>query len=788
MAVKLTEEQKRAIDNYGDQIYSAKDDIEGIRLTIGMHIGAIGNHGYLTLVREIYDNAIDQMIDKNFPCNHITVAFDERTLQCTIIDNGKGLPFKDMVRIYTKSHTSKNYTKEQGSGNYSIGLNGIGGKAVNALSKDFIAESYMYTGEARRLECHEGIPTTKEPTSIPNPDKIQGTKVSFIPSDILGNIDVKYKDVYKLVRDIFALMDTDKVLDFTAIDMAGKVHEEHVVNTDGIMYFLVKDTKSPIVTPIEVYEDTGNERLHAMFTWDARALSDPATNGETVTAYCNWCPIYDDGSTNITGTVKGVTTWFVDYMNKVYMPSTRSKIRILPNDVKTGLCVSIDSDCLSPIFTGQAKEKLSNAEMDPFCKNVVMTGLDNWAKNNPNDLAKVAKFIRDIATIRERADKEKVKIATTYEASSFGSGLPLKYVRATGKEHLELIICEGDSAKGPIVKCRDTKTQSIFPIRGKIISAFSNSYTKVFSNAEVQGIIKILFGCNYRKDLTVNDCKFEKIIFAADGDVDGRHICSLLERLFILYLPFLIEAGMVYKAVPPLYMIKNGGKRRFFTENSDMVEYTMKEFQQVYTVTGLNNEAITGRQLKEIFIRNADYTYFINVSAEDHGLSPQLLEFLLMENIKGKHGKQIKADIDKLYRFVDFKMVNNVEVIEVSDDKLYTIYNTKDMVADCAKVMNLLKSNDHIEYKLNGEQVTLYGLMKAFESLAPKNLHRFKGLGEMNEDDLGYSTILPENRTLIRYTVESLKEEVNTIRDLEADKKKILAMVDKVNRQDLIGI
>ena len=261
-------------------------------------------------------------------------------------------------------------------------------------------------------------------------------------------------------------------------------------------------------------------------------------------------------------------------------------------------------------------------------------------------------------------------------------------------------------------------------------------------------------------------------------DNAGKHICSLLERLFILYLPFLIEAGMVYKAVPPLYMIRSGGKRRFFSENSDMVEYTMKEFQQAYTVTGLNNEAITGRQLKEIFIRNADYTYFINVSAEDHGLSPQLLEFLLIENIRGRHGKQIKSDIDKLYRFVDFKMVNNVEVIEVSDDKLYTIYNTKDMVDDCAKVMNLLKSNDHIEYKLNGEQVTLYGLMRAFESLAPKNLSRFKGLGEMNAEDLGYSTILPENRTLIRYTVESLKEEVNTIRELEADKKKILAMVD----------
>ena len=787
MAVKLTEEQKKAIDSYGDEIYSAKDSLDGIRHAWPMYIGSGGKNGFLVLVREIFDNSVDQMLDKDFPCNHVLVEYDERTNRCTITDNGKGLPFKDMVRIFTKAHTSKNYTKESGSGNYSIGVNGVGAKAVTALSSEFIAESYMYDGSAKQLVFHEGVPDTKDPVDIPNKDKFQGTKISFIPSDIIGDVDAKYHEVYNLVRNIFALLPQDKIMDFEATDMAGKVHSEHVVNKDGIMYFLIKQMNSPIVTPIEGFADDGNSRLHIMFTWDASALNDPAAK-ESVIAYCNYCPIKDPGSTNITGSIRGVCTWLTDYMNKVYMPSTRAKTKILPTDIRVGLTLAIDSASLNPIFTGQAKEKLSNAEMEVFCKNTVSAAMENWAKNNPNDLAKVAKFIKDIAMIRERSDKEKIKIATTYEASSFGSGLPIKYVRATGKDHLELFICEGDSAKGPLVKCRDTTRQALYPIRGKIISAFSNSYAKVFSNAEVQGIVKILFGCNYRKDLTADDCKFEKIIFAADADVDGKHICSLLERLFILYFPFLIEAGMVYKAVPPLYMIKSGGKRRFFTENSDMVEYTLKEFQETYNVTDIAGNKITGRQLKELFIKNADYTYYVNVSAEDHGLSPLLLEFLLMENIKGRHGKQIKSDIDKLYRFVDFRMINDVEVIEVSDDKLYTIYNTKDMVADCDKPMHLLQSNDVFEYKLNNETVTLYGLMQAFESLTPKNLQRFKGLGEMNEDDLGYSAILPENRTLIRYTVDSLKEEVNTIRELEADKKKILAMVDKVNRQDLIGI
>ena len=515
MAVKLTEEAKAAIKNYSNEIYSAKDSLDGIRHAWPMYIGSNGKNGFLVLVREIFDNSVDQMLDKDFPCNHVFVEFDERSNRCTITDNGKGLPYKDMVRIFTKAHTSKNYTKEEGSGNYSIGVNGVGAKAVAALSSEFIAESYMYDGTAKRIVFHEGEQDTKEPVDIPNKEKFQGTKISFIPSTIIGEVNVKYTEVYNLVRNIFALLPVDKIMDFEAVDINGKIHTEHVVNTDGIMYFLVKQIQNPIVTPIEGFADDGNSKLHIMFTWDVSAIDDPAAK-ESVVAYCNYCPIKDPGSTNITGSIRGVCTWLADYMNKTFLPSTRSKVHVLPTDIRVGLTLAIDSASLNPIFTGQAKEKLSNPEMEIFCKNTVSSAMDNWAKNNPNDLAKVAKFIKDIATIRERSDKEKVKIATNYDVSSFGSGLPIKYVRPTGKDHLELIICEGDSAKGPIVKCRDTKIHGIYPIRGKLISAFSNNYTKVFSNEEIQGIIKILFGCSYRKDLTVNDCKFEKIIFAAD--------------------------------------------------------------------------------------------------------------------------------------------------------------------------------------------------------------------------------------------------------------------------------
>lgn len=518
----LTEEQKATIENYSKTIIAMKSDVEAIRKLPGMYIGAINTPGMLTMIREIVQNSIDQLNDESSPCNKVTITINENTLECSVLDNGVGIPFNDMIKIFTKNHVSHNYEKRKGV--YLSSTNGIGAKCVNALSEVFIVESYKYTGEAMRIEMHEGEPISNKPIAIPNKDKFQGTKVIFKPSEILGDIDLKWQVVYNRIRDTVALSKLGAVVDFIATDRKGEIHTEHIINNDGIAYFIIKNTKTPVIAPIEVLEDTGEMRLHSMITWDAAALNDPDSSGISFSAYCNYSPSIDEGSTNITGVVKGVTTWICDYMNKIYLVNSRAKTRVIPNDVKTGLCLAIDSDVLEPVFTGQAKEKLSNIEMDPFCKDVVMRGLDEWSKSNPNDLQKVAKFIHSIAQVREKADKEKVKISANYESSAF-SGMPAKYVKPTGKDHLELFICEGDSAKSPIVKCRDTAHAGIMPIRGKIISAFSHSAKEVFNNAEIQGILNILFGKKVYtpqniKELTLEDCRFEKVIFTCDADID----------------------------------------------------------------------------------------------------------------------------------------------------------------------------------------------------------------------------------------------------------------------------
>ncbi|MCM1142277.1 MAG: ATP-binding protein, partial [Muribaculum sp.] len=177
--VKISEEYKKYIDNYSEMIETKQNFVDVVRSMPGMFLGHRGNKGFLTMIREIFQNAVDQLILVSSPCNHISVWYNEKTNEVIVMDNGLGIPFGDMVRVYTEEYTSKNYTKREGE--YSSGLHGVGGKCVNAASTSFSVESYKYDGTAMKLEMVEGFPTG-DPYKIPNPNKLQGTKVTFVPS------------------------------------------------------------------------------------------------------------------------------------------------------------------------------------------------------------------------------------------------------------------------------------------------------------------------------------------------------------------------------------------------------------------------------------------------------------------------------------------------------------------------------------------------------------------------------------------------------------------------------
>lgn len=436
---QLTQEQMKAVDSYANQIKTLKDFVTAVKKTPGMWIGPIGSKGFLNMCREIWQNSLDQILDPNSPGSWFSFFYDERTLEVEVIDNGLGFPFNDIIRILTTQNTSKNYEKKLGE--YSSGLHGCGSKIVNALSSIFIVESYRYDGTAVRMEFKEGYPLYEKPKSIPNKSNKQGSKVYFVPNlDIMGDIDLSWKTIYTLLKNMVSLTCIGTTVDFKAIDKNGKEFNEHIVNSDGIITNLIMHIKAPMIKPIVINADDGTHKLDIAICYDSND-----DNIESITSFANFCPT-SSGGTHVDGSIDGLTRWFCNYMNNIYLVNQKSKdkLKIISADIRNNVCLMISAAHLEPILLGQHKDQLSNEDMIQFCRQTVMNGLDNWSKSNPQDLAKLCKFFKDMGELRIKQDKDKEKIVQKYSSSTATGGLPKKYVRPLGKEHIELIIVEGD--------------------------------------------------------------------------------------------------------------------------------------------------------------------------------------------------------------------------------------------------------------------------------------------------------------------------------------------------------
>lgn len=767
--VQLTPEMIQNIEQYGDQIITLDNFVKVVRQNPGYQLGSIGNKGIQNASREVWQNSFDEMDKKDSPCTWVKITFDERTCGFTTEDNGRGIPFGDMLRIFSDPNTSSNYVKKPGE--YSSGLHGVGAKVTNAVSHVFIIESYRYTGEGRRLEFYEGYPWDKGEVKIPNKEKKNGTKIYFEPSvDALEEFRVTWKDVYRWLQNIAPLNNVGDVIYFTGIDKNGKVYEEKIVNQDGIFTYLIRDTESPLIAPIEFHKDNGQMKVDCAFTWDTSE-----TSTDHITAFACKCPTIF--GTHITGFEEGICTFFSNYMNKIYLASQKkSKLSVTKNDIKCGLKAVVSAFHIKPIFDGQSKEKFTNTEMEPFMKETINEMMDQWTRKNPKDLATLCKYFKDVAEMRMSADKQRIRLTDKYNKSKL-TGLPSKYVAPKNKKDAEFFITEGDSAASLIKNHRLNESQGYFPIRGKIVNAFRTPRDKFLANPEVAGIIQIIGG-GYGRNFDISKVKWDKIIFCTDADPDGNHIKALLLRFFILYMPQLIEAGKVYAALPPLYGIKLGkDKYIYLRDRMEYVKYIQKEFSKNHKVSKADNKPLSTRELSSILYKNIDYEDEVNRVAKNHAIDPVLLEaIMIMVYNKATYAKLSKA-IKKQFRFIQdiSKDKNGTIIIEgLVGSKYQTVFVNDLLIQESKSILDYIDQNTSMVYKINEEAVSLYELMHMFNKSAPSSIQRYKGLGEMDGKRLFDSTLDPSKRTLIQYTMEDVKSEIETIKYYEDDMSRLL--------------
>lgn len=816
VSAKISQEMIDNIKNYGDEIKTLKDFITAVRKRPGMYIGSIGNKGFINLIREILQNGLDELNKEKSPCNAVMISFDERTQTVIVEDNGRGIPFGHIKRIFSQQHTSSNYEKKPYE--YSSGLNGVGAKVTNALSSKFIVESYIL-GEARRFEFTEGYPWKKDEQKIPNKENKQGCQVTFIPSrEAMGETSVTVPEVFALVNLILPLCKIGAVVIFTGIDSKGNTFTEKLVNEDGILTYIIDNVQAPLIKPVHLFRDNGTIRGDIVFTYDINTGADKTnvTDPAKLFAFCNTCPT--TLGTHIDGFYEGICYYFTNYMNKIYLAKASASaakgkkkksqaVTVKFDDVRYGLVSVISAAHLDPIFDGQSKEKLSNEDVKPFIKALVMDELDNWAKDNPSDLNKICKYLKDVAEMRIKTDKEKVNISKKYNASTL-TGLPANFVAPhpktkEDKEKLEVIFAEGDSAGGAMRNDRDI-WQGYMPLRGKIPDAFTKPRSVFLGNKEVAGMAVIItdgikdYDINQlgKVPIPVEKVKWDKIIFGVDADSDGDHIAALLLRYFVMYMPELIIAGKVYKLSPPLYGMVVPGKAPatahykkckmvYFKDRIEYIAYIQKTFSKKYEIADHNGRVISGNELTRFLDRNAEYTYELNPIADNHSIPARLLEDILI--LRNEPFKSFSKKLKKLYRFLSIEQANNGTIIIDGsvDGAIRTVFLNKILIKECFKIINILESNDNYIYKINGNFAGIYEIMTLYNDTNPGGIQRYKGLGEMNGPKLYDSTLDYRNRTLIRYTMESALETIEKMKYYNNNMRELLNDI-KVSRFDVM--
>jgi len=508
---------KSNIENYYDEFKSYETFADAVRHLPGNYLGAIGNTGWKAMVREIFQNATDEAIKNESPCNYVILKYNESDQSAEVIDNGRGIPHNHIIDIYTSAHVSTNFIESKKLYEYSSGAHGVGGGVAMALSEFMSIESSVL-GVCHRVEFNRGIPWKYGEKKVKS-DIQQGTRIFLTPDrDIVGQTNLTSDEVLNgLVLKIFPLIPIGYTIEYIGTRYDGSVDHQILTNKDGIMFNLNKKVAKPLIHPIEIFEDNGTMKFHAVFTYDPTAMED----SEDIDAFANYTPCV---GVNQTKFLEALCSFFTQYMNKIFLKN--QKITVTQADIKTGLKAVVDAAHLHPIFEGQGKVAINNPDLGKFIYDLTKKSLENWAKVNPTELARLCKYFKDIAEIRSKLENGKTKLSNQY-AKSIISGDPEKYLKASGKKGVELYIVEGDSAFGSARSGRDPVHNAVFPIRGKILNVFGKVKSEVFKNQEIASITKIITGLDhYDKDFDPAKSRFDKIIFMADADPDKYVLLS----------------------------------------------------------------------------------------------------------------------------------------------------------------------------------------------------------------------------------------------------------------------
>jgi DNA gyrase subunit B len=757
--------------SYDAQDITVLEGLEAVRRRPGMYIGSTGQRGLHHLVYEVVDNSVDEAL-AGF-CDEVTVTIHPDN-SVTVVDNGRGIPVAVMAKekrpavevVLTVLHAGGKFG-EGGGYKVSGGLHGVGVSVVNALSESLDVEirrdGYSWTQSYERgkplSDLKQGEPT-----------KETGTIITFLPDDeVFESLDFDFTTLEERMRDTAFLT---RGLKITIIDERGEGHRVEFQYEGGIVDFVtfLNENKDPIQKKVISFSGESNEgAVEVAMQWNS-------SYQESVFSFANNINTLEGGSH-----LSGFRSALTSALNKYARDKGELKEKdenLTGEDVREGLTAVISAKLTDPQFEGQTKTKLGNPGMQGFVHSIVNARLMEFFEENPQEARVVIR--KAVSAAQARAAARKARDLTRRKSALENSTLPGKLSDCSVKNPAlaELFVVEGDSAGGSAVSARDRNTQAILPLRGKILNVEKSRIDKVLANTEIQALITAI-GTGVRDEFDIERARYHKVVLLTDADVDGAHIRTLALTLLFREMQPLIEAGYVYIAKPPLYRLTRGQKHRYIERESELEEILLGDkFEKIEVYDRYNKEfKVTDarwRRFKRLLKQYEGWASALR-AAHGHGVIAFVQQARLLE-------EQI-TDVESLLRQLE-KDGQNGEAFSAklvgqsSDEVVIRTIEAKTGLATTHHVprASLEAHEYHRLADVHRELVALTGtppfqvklgentkdapsfddLRLAILAVAQRGIeyYRFKGLGEMDAEELRETTMDPATRTLMKVTME----------------------------------
>jgi DNA gyrase subunit B len=778
MAEKAADTGKGAGHRYDATSIKVLGGLEAVRLRPAMYIGSTGELGLHHLAWEVVDNSVDEAL-AGF-CDEINVEVHEDN-SVTVSDNGRGIPV-DMHATEKKPAAEVVMTVLHAGGKFdtdtykvSGGLHGVGVSVVNALS-DWLDLEIMRDGEVWEQSYACGVPKSK--LKATGKTRKSGTKVTFHPDPkIFEKSTYSYDILAQRLRELAFL---NKGLKITLSDERSDKNVEFRF-TGGIVEFVKHLNRGKAVlhdSPIYMEGKREQVDMEIAFQYNDGYA-------ENIFAFANTINTVD-GGTHLSGFRSALTRTINYFANQSGMlKEQKDEVSITGDDVREGLVAVVSVKLPQPQFEGQTKGKL-NSDIKGQVEQLVNERLGEYFDKHTTVARRIVSKCIDAARGREAA--RKARELTRRKSALDSSGLPGKLADCQERDpaHCELFIVEGESAGGSAKQGRDRKNQAILPLKGKILNVEKARYDKMLGHEEIRTIITALGTGIGKDDFDPAKLRYHKIILMTDADVDGSHIRTLLLTFFFRHMQPLIERGHIYIAQPPLYRLRRGKMDRYIRDDRDFMSEMMQRATEDHRVKPKEGPALEGHALSTFLLNIQEYEQVLKrLSRRVHIAG--IAELLAESELEKKADFEDKKKLEKLDRAIEKAKIDiETKIAYDEEHSLYELNLTagpKDRpvtgkvgwalasTPEYKRVRALYRQVepvDHPPYQItrNGDKITkenaaaVLGYVLA-DAQKEFTITRFKGLGEMNPEQLWATTMNGETRTLLQVKMEDVVEAEN---------------------------